>query len=106
METARETAEWRMRGKVRYVDMRNRGEAPATAATIAVTVQQLSKDRRWLQDVGAQMPAVKAVVDGIVEAGLIPDDNPQYLTALTFLRPDICGRDGLRVTIETTGRAA
>lgn len=33
---------------------------------------------------------------------LIPDDTPQHLTRLTFIPPDICGYDALRLTITTT----
>ena len=33
----------------------------------------------------------------LVEA--FPDDNPNHLTAVTFHPPDICGIDGLRLTI-------
>jgi len=45
------------------------------------------------------MPAVKATIDGLVDGGLIPDDTPDHLVALTFLPPDVCGRNGLRVEV-------
>ena len=41
METARETASWRMRARVRYVDARNRGEAPGAVQAISVTARQM-----------------------------------------------------------------
>jgi hypothetical protein len=39
------------------------------------------------QDVGACYPAAKAAIDGLVDAGVIPDDGPQYVTRLTFDPP-------------------
>lgn len=37
---------------------------------------------------------------GLVDAGVLPDDGPAHLVRLTFLPPDICGHDGLRLTVE------
>lgn len=53
---------------------------------ITVTVEPHQKGGR-LQDVGACNPAVKAAVDGIVDAGVLPDDSPQYMKSLVFLPP-------------------
>lgn len=39
-------------------------------------------------DPGAIYPAVKAAVDGLVDAGVIPDDTGEFVHALTF-RPAI-----------------
>jgi hypothetical protein len=53
---------------------------------IAVTVEPHQKGGR-LQDVGACNPAVKAAIDGIVDAGVLPDDSPKYMKSLIFLTP-------------------
>lgn len=53
---------------------------------ISVTVEPHQKGGR-LQDVGACNPAVKAAIDGIVDAGVLPDDSPQYMKSLIFLAP-------------------
>lgn len=53
---------------------------------ITVTVEPHQKGGR-LQDVGACNPAVKAAIDGIVDAGVLPDDSSQYVRSLTFLPP-------------------
>lgn len=53
---------------------------------ITVTVEPHQKGGR-LQDVGACNPAVKAAVDGIVDAGILPDDSPKYMKSLLFLPP-------------------
>ena len=65
-----------------------------------ITVTPLHKDRRAPQDVGACAAAAKAAIDGLVDARVLPDDSPAHLVALTFLPPDVCGRDGMRLTIE------
>ena len=53
---------------------------------VHVTVQPRLKGKRS-QDVGACLPAAKAAIDGIVDAGVIEDDTPAHLVALTFLSP-------------------
>lgn len=66
---------------------------------ITVAVIPLAKDRRWRPDVGACYPSVKAAVDGLVDAGVIPDDNPEHLYSITFYSVQVVGRDGLRLVI-------
>ena len=53
---------------------------------ISVTVEPHQKGGR-LQDVGACNPAVKAAIDGLVDAGILPDDSPEYVRSLIFLPP-------------------
>jgi hypothetical protein len=55
-------------------------------AWISVTVEPHQKGGR-LQDVGACNPAVKAAIDGIVDAGVLPDDSSKFLRSLIFLPP-------------------
>lgn len=47
-----------------------------------------------LQDVAACNPAVKAAIDGLVDAGVIPDDKPEFLHSVEFLQPRK-GKDAL-----------
>lgn len=67
---------------------------------VAVVARPILRDRRT-QDVGACFPAVKAAIDGLVDAGVIDDDGPDVVVQLTFDAP-LCsaGRDALEVTIE------
>ncbi len=44
-------------------------------------------DGRSLPDADAVAPAVKAVVDGIVAAGVLPDDKPPHVQAVTYCAP-------------------
>jgi len=53
---------------------------------ISVTVEPHQKTGR-LQDVGACNPAVKAAIDGLVDAGIVIDDSPEYVKSLIFLPP-------------------
>lgn len=64
---------------------------------ITVTAEPHQKMGR-LQDVGACNPAVKAAVDGLVDAGVLPDDSSAYMRSLTFL-PPVKGKNSLVLTI-------
>jgi len=70
---------------------------PCHAVTLTVT--PLHKDRRSPQDVAACAPEAKAAIDGLVDAGLIPDDSPEHLLSVTFLPPVVCDVDGLAIDI-------
>ncbi len=67
---------------------------------ISVTAEPLHKDRRSPQDVAACAPAVKAAIDGLVDAGVVEDDSPEFVTSVRFLPPVVCGVDGLRLIVE------
>lgn len=61
-------------------------------------------DRSPLPDVGACMPGVKAGIDGLVDAGVIPDDDPAHLVRLTFHAPYRANRHSLTLTITRSTR--
>lgn len=96
------TSKWRTVALVEFRDLVRKKQAPKQATSITVSARQLSKDRRWLQDVGAQMPAVKAAIDGLVDAGLIDDDTAEYVPSIRFDAPHVCGRDALELTVTTS----
>jgi hypothetical protein len=52
-----------------------------------------------LPDTGATFPSFKAAQDGVVRAGVLPDDTAQFVTAVTFL-PPLKGDDGFTLIIE------
>lgn len=56
-------------------------------AAVTVTVAQTCR-RPPLPDVGASFPTAKAAIDGLVDAGVLTDDDPAHLRALTFLAPE------------------
>jgi len=51
-----------------------------------VTVEPFQKGG-VLQDVASCNPAVKAAIDGVVDAEVLIDDSPKYLKSITFLPP-------------------
>ena len=57
------------------------------------------RDRRRRSDVGNVYPAAKAAIDGLVDAGVIPDDNDRYVEAITFRPSLILGHAGLRLLV-------
>lgn len=67
---------------------------------IAIHARPILKGHRS-QDVGACMPGVKAAIDGLVDAKIIPDDTPEHLVALSFYVPAFgSDRDALIIEIE------
>ena len=97
MLTANQRLHWRTIS-ARTVILRNLGAiltrqakaAPMTRAHCTVTVTFPDRRRR---DVANWAPTVKALVDGCVQAGLLPDDDTAHL-----LGPD------LRVSDDVTGK--
>lgn len=65
---------------------------------INVTVQPFQKRGR-LQDTAACNPAAKAAIDGLVDAGVVPDDTGEYVRQITFL-PCVRGDDQLTLIIQ------
>jgi len=64
-----------------------------TLKSCDITARVYQKGGR-LQDVAACNPAVKAAIDGLVDAKVMPDDSPQYLHSITFEAPQR-GRNAL-----------
>ena len=68
-------------------------------AAITVHVDQELRNRAHIPDIGACFPSVKAAIDGLVDAGVIDDDDPVHLPLLAFAAPHVTGRDALTLTI-------
>ena len=65
-----------------------------------VIVTPVYKKRNHIQDVAGCALAAKAVVDGAVDAGVLTDDNPQYLSEIVFRTHRFGRKDGLEIIIE------
>lgn len=65
---------------------------------VKVTVQPYQKRGR-LQDVAACLPSAKAAIDGLVDAGILPDDSGEYVRMVTFL-PCVRGEDQLTLIVQ------
>lgn len=59
---------------------------------VEVTFRPMQKPGGVIADTANHLPACKAVLDGIVDAGLICDDTPRYVGAQTFV-PPIASKD-------------
>lgn len=67
--------------------------------SIKIEVTPILPDRK-MQDTGACYPTAKAAIDGLVDAGVVDDDAPQYVTTITFHAPVISkGNQGLEILI-------
>ena len=73
---------------------------PALPA-VTVTAYGCYGTARSLPDPDALAPTLKAVIDGIVAAGVIPDDTSAHVRGVTYLPPVVARgqADGLVVTI-------
>lgn len=67
---------------------------------VIVTAVPVVRAGTSLPDVAACYPAVKAAVDGLVDAKVIPDDTPRYVHALTFIAPEHGPQDLLLLLVE------
>ena len=63
-------------------------------------VSQVHRSDRKFMDLGNELPAVKAAVDGLVRFGMVPDDDPGHVVELRFVAPVLADWDGLLLTIE------
>jgi crossover junction endodeoxyribonuclease RusA len=93
---ARHDREWRSA----FALLARRARAPKGLDRIIVTAAPFCRRGTTLPDVGACFPGVKAAIDGLVDAGVIPDDTPAHLSAVTFIAPVHAERDSLVLYIE------
>lgn len=63
-----------------------------------ITVMHESK--RKASDPVACAECYKSALDGLVDGGMLEDDDPTHVTSVTFLAPKKTGRDRLSIIIE------
>jgi hypothetical protein len=95
LERARLAREWRHA----FATMALAEDIPRLERVV-VTAMPVLANRRSRPDVGACLPAVKAGIDGLVDAGIVPDDDPDHVLELRFVAPAIGDRDSLALLIE------
>lgn len=66
---------------------------------IAVVVTPFLDGRGRTQDVGGCFPAAKAAIDGLVDAGVIDEDDPKHVRMLAFRAPVRATPAGLRLVV-------
>lgn len=67
-----------------------------------ITVVATPVLRGRVQDIGNCFPAAKAAVDGLIDAGVIQDDAPEFLHGLTFKHPIKSKTDALILEVIET----
>lgn len=97
-ERAKLTKEWRQAFCALASQLR-----PEPLAWCDVEVELWHATRRGVQDTGACHPAVKAAIDGIVDAGVLEDDTPDIVRSIRFHAPKI-GRDAVILTLTGLAR--
>jgi hypothetical protein len=88
--------EWRQA----FWALAKRARVPAMPAGIIVSVVQTCRRGTPLPDPLAEAPTVKAAIDGIVDAGVIPDDTGEYVRSIAFVPAVHSDRDRLVLLIE------
>lgn len=91
---AKLVAVWRSAFKV----LAEEADIPAQVA-IAIEATPYLTPRGRIQDCAAAFPAVKAGIDGLVDAGVIPDDSPTYLKSIKFNSPIRAEQSSLVLTV-------
>ena len=71
---------------------------------VQIDVIPLYKGGGVKADTGSHFPSAKAAIDGIVDAGVIPDDSGKYIQKLVFWSPIDSAHDGLRLVITDKGQ--
>lgn len=95
-QRAKMRAEWRDA----FADLA-RGCPPMRYAKIVVCHETATRRK---VDACACAPAYKAALDGVVAAGVLPDDGPEFVGPVVFNAPEYTGRDALVITL--TGPAS
>ena len=77
------------------------GHIAAFDGPVDVTAQLTTTTRRFA-DCDAIALTTKHLVDGIIDAGFLPDDSPKWVRTMTYLAPVNTGERGIRIQIRPT----
>jgi crossover junction endodeoxyribonuclease RusA len=88
--------EWRQA----FLAVTKRARVPKMPGGIIVSVVQTCRRGTPLPDPLAEAPTVKAAIDGIVDAGVIPDDTGEWVRSIAFVPAIHSDRDRLILLIE------
>lgn len=94
-QRARVDAEWREAGA-----MAARIAMVPKLGSVRVTCWGRYPDRRALPDPDGVAPALKAVLDGIVEAGVLVDDRFPFVQAVTYEAPRVVKGEPAGLVVE------
>lgn len=91
----RKTKEWRDLA----AKLAAEAEWPSGLARVTVLARPIYRSPSSFTDTGNCFPSVKAIVDGLVDYGLIPDDNWPHVAELRLLAPKTHLTDGIMVQV-------
>ena len=63
-------------------------------------IAQMTTSQARYPDPDAISLAVKHLIDGVVDAGIIPDDSPEYVAEIRYLAPVKTGTRGITLRME------
>jgi hypothetical protein len=66
---------------------------------VGVEVVHLRPSRSGWPDVGASYFLAKAMLDGLVDAHVLEDDDPDHVESMHFRIPEVVGVHGVRMTV-------
>lgn len=98
---ASRTKRLRRRG---YVEARRNGLLPTNLASCIASIQYATGGRA---DPANAYPTVKALIDGLIDFGVLPDDDAEHLLGPAFTRtPGTCERGWHIITLTLTSQEA
>ena len=81
------------------LNARRAGKVEPFVVPVGIEVRFGQKPGGVLADTGNYMPTSKAVIDGIVDAKLIPDDSGEHVQWITFMPTFRSDNPGVQVTL-------
>ena len=97
MKLAKKVKEWREAG----CWLSRQAKVPAMQAA---EIHIISLLKRMNRDLGAEMLAAKAMLDGaIIDAGVMPDDRPPYIRRMVFEEPVKYSKNAMTMMIVRRG---
>jgi hypothetical protein len=93
-ERARHVREWR---RAFATLAREAGIPPLERVRVMVIPHTATA--RNLADTGGHYPAAKAALDGLVDAGILPDDSGRHVPEIVLCAPRITGADALELVL-------
>lgn len=93
-ERAKWVAEWR----AEFERLATERELPAMPAVHITAIPHL-RNRASMPDTAACIGAVKAAIDGLVDARVLAEDGPSVVRSLLFIAPEVTGIDALELEV-------
>lgn len=93
------TKTWRHAAQVWALAALRRGDLVAIDGPVRIVAAVCRDTTRGRSDASNRQPTVKAVIDGLVDAGVFPDDSDRWVKALTIVAGPVTTTVGGRLLI-------